>query len=236
MPELRPSVLLRRSDRALKAGSLVVAQALFLWMFLATDPLEQLARMGAFGASSDAHDRAFAFAAAWRHGMSGNSPLYMPGFFAVAAAVWIWSEAWHRRVVRSYAISLAVAFAAACVAAPVGTAAALASFHTFSGFAPPPSVPFASRGAMFAAAYTLLTWTAFVAGSRAALLRRSWRPVAPVPPLTAGLVIVRPWTVDEFTTTWWTRCVDGDPTAIGSAVLIPLLATLLTGRLRRPRS
>lgn len=60
-------------------------------MFLAADSLEQLAASGAFGDAREAQ-AAFAFAASWRHGMAGNSPVYMPGFFAVAIAAWIWSE------------------------------------------------------------------------------------------------------------------------------------------------
>jgi hypothetical protein len=233
MPELRPSVLLRRADRGLIAGPLVAAQALFLWMFLAADPLEQLAWTGALGADADVRDRAFAFAAAWRHGMRQNSPLYMPGFFAVAAAAWIWSERVRRRAFCSYSVALAVAFAIACAAAPAGTEAVLTSFHAETGIMPPRSVPSASLRAMLAAAYTLVTWTAFVVGCRVAVQHRSWLPLAPVPLLTVGLIVLRPWTVDEFTTTWWARSSEGNPTAILSAALIPVLAAYLVWRLRR---
>jgi hypothetical protein len=233
MPELRPSVLLRSAQGALNAAALAAAQALFLWMFLAADPLEQLATAGAFGADPGMRDRAFSFAADWRHGMSQNSPLYMPGFFGVAAAVWIWSETVGARLWRSFAAALAAAFAIAWAAAPAGTAAVLSSFHVVSGIETSRSVPSASPGAMFAATYTLLTWTVFVLGCRAAVARRSLRPLAPAPFLTAGLIALRPWTVGEFTNTWWTRSLQGDPTAIMSAVLIPLLAAFLVGRTRR---
>jgi hypothetical protein len=233
MPKLRPSVLLRPAQGALKAAALAAAQALFLWMFLAADPLEQLATTGAFGGDPGVRDRAFVFAADWRHGMSQNSPLYMPGFFAVAAAVWIWSETVGARLWRSFAAALAAAFAIACAAAPAGTAAVLASFHVVSGIETSRSVPSASLGAMFAATYTLLNWTVFVLGCRAAVVRRSLLPLAPAPFLTAGLIALRPWTVGDFTKTWWTRSLEGDPTAIMSAVLIPLLAAFLVGRTRR---
>jgi hypothetical protein len=233
MPKLRPSVLLRPAHGALKAAALAAAQALFLWMFLAANPLEQLATAGAFGADPGVRDRAFVFAADWRHGMSQNSPLYMPGFFAVAVAVWIWSETVGARLWRSVAAALAAAFAIACAAAPAGTAAVLASFHAVSGIETSRSVPSASAGAMFAATYTLVTWTVFVLGCRVAVARLSLLPLAPAPFLTAGLIALRPWTVGDFTNTWWTRSLEGDPTAIMSAVLIPLLATFLVGRTRR---
>ena len=233
MPELRPSVLLRPAKGALKAAALTAAQALFLWMFLAADPLEQLATAGAFGADPGVCERAFVFAADWRHGMSQNSPLYMPGFFAVAAAVWIWSETVGAQRWSSFVVALAVAFAIACAAAPAGTAAVLASFHVVSGIETSRSVPSASPSAMFAATYTLLTWAVFVLGCRAAVARRSLLPLAPAPFLTAGLIALRPWTVGDFTNTWWTRSLGGDPTAIMSAVLIPLLAVFLVGRTRQ---
>ena len=64
---------------------LIAADGVFLWMFLSTDPLEQLAV--AVRPTADAsRQRALAFAAAWRHGMAGNSWIYMPGFFVTAAA------------------------------------------------------------------------------------------------------------------------------------------------------
>ena len=82
MHRLRPSVLLRGSDRVLTSGLVVAAQALFLWMFLSADPLEQVAPSAA----------AWRFASDWRHGMAGNSWLYMPGFFATAAALWLYAR------------------------------------------------------------------------------------------------------------------------------------------------
>ena len=70
----------------------LVACTFFLWMFFAAATLERTADVGGISPSSgrDAHAVAYEFAARWRHGMSGNSPLYMPGFFAVAIAAWFW--------------------------------------------------------------------------------------------------------------------------------------------------
>ena len=58
-------------------------------MFFAAATLEQTAELGWISAppGRDARAVAYEFAARWRHGMAGNSPLYMPGFFAVAIAM-----------------------------------------------------------------------------------------------------------------------------------------------------
>ena len=78
--------------------------------------------------------------------------------------------------------------------------------------------------------YTLLTWTAFVVGCWFARHRRTFVPLIVVVPLTAGLVALRPWTVDDFTTEWWRRLADGDMVAIASAVMVPTLAAYLYRR------
>jgi hypothetical protein len=204
-------------------------------MFLAADPLEQLAAAGAFGSDARTEDAAFAMAAAWRHGMAGNSPLYLPGFFGVALAAWVFSEGSEKHTVRTFAFALLGAFVTACAAAPVGTWHVISVFHTATGAAATAPIPFASPRAMLAGVYTLLTWTTFVVGSRVGLEQWSLRPLLPVPVLTAGLVALRPWTVDEFTTTWWQRAGQGDLVALGSAALIPLLAAFLVIRARRRR-
>src|SRR5687768_10596337 len=70
----------------------LAACTFFLWMFSAAATLEHTAELGGISASTgrDAHAIAYEFAARWRHGMAGNSPLYMPGFFVVAIATWFW--------------------------------------------------------------------------------------------------------------------------------------------------
>lgn len=79
----------------------LLAQTLFLWMFFSAARIEQTVRLGscshARGVRDDADRRARLefladrFAAQWRHGMAGNSPLYMPGFFALGVTTWLWS-------------------------------------------------------------------------------------------------------------------------------------------------
>jgi hypothetical protein len=204
--------------------SLVAAEALFLWMFLAADSLEQLGELTAFGVATDG---AVAFAASWRHGMAGNSPLYMPGFFAVAAAAWIWWDETRRSAARVYLATLAAAGSIAWLAAPLGGEHVVSAFVALVGAMPSLPVPCANPRAMVFGVYTLLTWSAFALGCRVALQRKALIPLVPVIPLTAGLVAVRPWTVDEFTTTWWNRLSDGDASAVFSLVMIPAVAALL---------
>jgi hypothetical protein len=214
----------------LRGAVLLVSQAVFLWMFLAADPLERLAAAGAFGSEPHVVDAAFAFAAAWRHGMAGNSPLYMPGFFLTAVASWIWSETSGPRAAFAFAASLASALALAWIAAVPATPAVVAAFERAGGVTSVAPVDLPRWGAAAAGLYTLLTWTAFVVGARLACATRRLTPLAPVPILTIGLVLVRPWTVGDFTGTWADRAIQGDPMALLSLALIPALATFLVRR------
>ena len=68
---------------------MLVACILFLWMFFAAATLERTADLGGISAPPGREVRllAYEYAARWRHGMAGNSPLYMPGFFAVGTVV-----------------------------------------------------------------------------------------------------------------------------------------------------
>ena len=194
-------------------------------MFLAADSLEQLGAAEAFGGGTT--DRALAFAASWRHGMAGNSPLYMPGFFAVAAAAWIWWDKARGAAAGLYLAALVAACGIAWLAAPVGGEQVVSAFAASVGVTPSFPVPGANPRAMFFGVYTLLTWSAFALGCRVALQRKTWIPLLPLIPLTAGLVALRPWTVDEFTTTWWNRLSDGNAAATFSFAMIPAVGALL---------
>jgi hypothetical protein len=68
--------------------ALLGGTAFFLWMFLAVAPLESLGDSGGFSGTdlSRVAATSYRFAADWRHGMAGNSPLYMPGFFGSVTA------------------------------------------------------------------------------------------------------------------------------------------------------
>ena len=216
----------------MKIVLLVLSEALFLWMFFAADSLEQLAAAGAFGDSPATREAAFAFAASWRHGMSGHSPLYMPGFFAVAIAAWMWLESATDGVAIRYAAALCAAAIIAAVAAPAGGSVVLTGFENASGLSAAGPVPGAGPAGMFRGLCTLVTWTIFVVGCQLALHWRTLMPLAPVVPLTAALVALRQSTVDEFTTVWWHRAAAGDLIAVTSLIMIPAIAGWLYSRMR----
>src|SRR5262245_47111812 len=84
---------MKRRFSFITASLALVACTLFLWMFFAASTLERTADLGGISGppGRDARAVAYEFAAKWRHGMAGNSPIYMPGFFAAAVALWFWS-------------------------------------------------------------------------------------------------------------------------------------------------
>src|SRR5262245_8022102 len=100
-------------------------------MFLATEPLELLVDRGLLSGPQnlDLGAAAYQFAARWRHGMAGHSPIYVPGFFAVALTTWPWAL---RRSVaqmaKESATLLPAALLAALIAQPYGAAVVVGRF------------------------------------------------------------------------------------------------------------
>ena len=97
--------MIRRARMRLSSSATLVAlffsQTLFLWMFYAAEGLEQMAKAGSVVASPpvNAVEVTYRYAADWRHGMAGGSPLYMPGFFAAAITTWLLAcnQNWFKR-------------------------------------------------------------------------------------------------------------------------------------------
>lgn len=203
---------------------LVVSQTLFLWMFLSADPLEQLA--SGYGSRADA---AMEFAALWRHGMAGNSPLYLPGFFTTAAALWMYARGQPRAIAHAVGVTVAavIAFGAAAALSPWGAEAVVRAFHSKISSPAPSLIPRASLHAAMIGGYTLLTWTTFVTCARTSLVRRRLSPLLLPATFTVGLILVRPFTADDFTTHWAVRAVEGDSVAWVSLLSLIGLATAL---------
>ena len=211
---------------------LAVSQSLFLWMFLSADPLEQLAN--GYGSRAEA---VMEFAAQWRHGMAGNSPLYLPGFFMTAAAVWMYARGQPRAIAHAAGVAVAavVAFGAATALAPWGAEAVVRAFHSKIGAPAPSSIPHASLQAASIGGYTLLSWSTFVTCARTSLVRRSFAPLLLPAALTVGLVLVRPFTAGDFTRYWAVQVVEGDSVAWVSLLSVIGLVTALV-RLERPHN
>lgn len=215
----------------------LVACTFFLWMFFAAATLEHTADMGGISASAarDAHAVAYEFAARWRHGMAGNSPLYMPGFFAVAIAAWFWcaGKSLTRLLAEGVAL-LAGAAVFAALLAPYAAPRILSDFVAQEGFSVTNAASSGTWIAWAQGVYSLLTWSTVIIASRWAIKLRSLKPLLIPLGLNVVLALVRPWTVADFTSQWVRQALDGEPIAVISFLLVPLLAIFLAWVALRP--
>jgi hypothetical protein len=205
----------------------------FLWMFLATESLEQMADAYRISGPQGADVRAIAyqFAAQWRHGMTGEWPLYMPGFFATAVATWFWINGRTLRRLISEAIGvLLLASLTAKVLAPAGALYVVDIFERQTGLKCEGAALESSISGASAGIYTLVTWVTFVMTSQRALAGRTYKPLWLPAMLCIGLAIFRPMTVDDFTAYWARQVIQGDGVAIFSLLLVPGVASVLTWR------
>jgi hypothetical protein len=216
--------------KAFTAVGAMAACTFFLWMFLATTPLERMADVGLItsNAGQDPRHTAYAFAAQWRHGMAGNSPLYMPGFFITAAAVWFWSvgKTLRRMLVEATAM-LGIAFVVANALVPFGIPMVLGRFRLQTGCAVSGAPLGGSAIAAAQAVYTLLTWNTFLIASRFALKLHSFKPLLVPSVLAVVLAFARPWTVGDLASLWIRRSCNAEPAATLSLAIVPILATFL---------
>ena len=214
-----------------------VACSFFLWMFFAAATLEQTADVGGISGSPgrDAHAVAYEFAAKWRHGMAGNSPLYMPGFFAVAIATWFWCAG--KSLPRMLAEGLPLlGLTAVCAGllAPYAAPWILSDFVAQESF----NVSHASSSGTWIASaqgvYSLLTWSTVIIASRWSIRLRSLKPLLIPLGLNFVLAFVRPWTVADFTSGWLRQALDSEPAAVISFLLVPMISGFLAWVELRP--
>jgi hypothetical protein len=222
--------------------ALVLADALFLWMFLSVADIDVTGtNLLAMGHPALGH-AIQVFAADWRHGLNGHSPLFMPGFFVLTPAAWYWSRGQSiAKLIRGGALALFAGLFLALFAAPLGRAAAARAFFDEFHF----TVQSDWRSIWQAApicAFTAICWTVLVVAIRRAITTGSSRPLALVVGLYALLGFARQWwSVDHFrngddVARWETRAAQGDAVAIGSLVAVPLLGLLLAKTsVRQPR-
>lgn len=184
---------------------LLAAHTLFLWMFFAAESVEEMAAHGQVSGYGgvDLYLVAGRFAARWRHGMAGNSPLYMPRFFAVGALTWIWSlgRPMRRLVPEGLAVMSIATVIAACLA-PLGAVHAVRSFEQSTGFSCAGVAPGFTFVSAVASIYTLLTWSAGIICSQLSIARRSVKPMGVPIVLNVILLRLRPWAVNDYTTQW----------------------------------
>jgi hypothetical protein len=218
------------AERRLGLAALFCSQAFFLWMFFAAEGLEQMAKAGriAGSPSADVLLTAYKYAAEWRHGMAGEWPLYMPGFFIAAIAIWrrACQRPWRQLSLEWCALlPLAVVFAMSL--SPAGLRILMAGFTEQTGLVIVGEPLFFSSIGVLLGVYTLGVWSTFVVCSHRALVRRTIKPL--LLPLILGMILgfVRPVTVGDFTALWLSRVMAGDFVAILSLLLIPGVAVSL---------
>jgi hypothetical protein len=215
----------------------LVACTFFLWMFFAAATLEQTAELGWISAppGQDARAVAYEFAAKWRHGMARNSPLYMPGFFAVAIANWFWCAGKSlSRILAEGLLLLAAATVCAALLAPYAAPQLLASFVAQEKFSVSHASPSGTWITSAQGVYSVLTWSTVVIASRWSIRLRSLKPLLIPLGLNLVLAFVRPWTVADFTTRWLSQAVDGEPAALFSFLLVPMVSGFLAWVELRP--
>ena len=168
--------------------------------------------------------------------MSGNSPLYMPGFFAVAIASWFWcNKKSLLRILSEGFTILAVATVCAAVLAPYAAALIVSDFSEQAGVN---ISRFSTAGTWTAWAqgiYSLLSWTTVIIASRWSIKLRSAKPLLLPLVLYFILAFVRPWTVTDFTSQWLKESLNGEPVAVISFLLVPILSAFLAWVELRPQ-
>jgi hypothetical protein len=222
-----------RYQVAVRWLALAFADALFLWMIVSVSGVDLLADAAVANGDTGAAESMRRFAADWRHGMNGHSPIFMPGFFALTIAVWYW----HRKqsilcLVADGLPAMCVGCALAWIGEPVGSAIAGSAFARQFDIILPPGPTWS---AVVVGACTAICWTVLVIAVRNALIARSWRLFALVPVLYGLLGVARDWwSIDHFgrgndLERMFTRVAAGDAVAIRSLWAIPLLMFVLAG-------
>jgi hypothetical protein len=229
MKRLRAALQLSYSHRTAKRLGLCLTQTFFLWMFFAAGGLERLAEQGLISGppGTDVKRIAFDFAARWRHGMTDGWPLYMPGFFVTAIAIWFWvyGLTW-RRIVTEYAAITAAAICAALLLSLYSTGFVVDAFQSQTKLRCEGQTQSITGRVIVQGLFTLMNWSSFVGASQLCLMQKSFRPFLLPAGLSLVLIVIRPFTADEFTAFWVRQALQGEIVAIFSALLIPALSVL----------
>lgn len=207
-----------------------VALSFFLWMFLASEGLEQTATAGRFGGANVSNLAAVAerYSYEWRHGMVGDWPLYVPGFFAVTIAVVLWSRGRAiRHLVAWGALALALALLSAKLLAPLGTWWLILSFERDADLV----LQGSARGATWTTALpgmlTVVSWATLIVAVQVSAARRSIWPLLLPLGCYGALAMLRPGALGDLVRPWAQALWRGNGVAIVSTVMIPLVVVAL---------
>jgi hypothetical protein len=210
--------------------ALFAAQTFFLWMFFVAGGLERLAELGQVVGPQGVNVRStvFDFAARWRHGMTADWPLYMPGFFVTAIVLWRRAIGLSLRpIVVECAVTGMLAIVIAWLLSIASARLILDAFHAQTDLRVVGIWPVITIRVIGQGLFTLISWNSFVLASQFAIIHKSFKPLLIPAALSIVLVLIRPFTVGDFTSLWVQRSFEGDGVAIFSALLIPFLSVLL---------
>ena len=214
---------MRRGWLLLALGAVYV---FYVWMFVASEGVVLLAKQGAC-TGGDIVVTAKHFASDWRHGMTGDSPLYLPGFFLLSATTWLWAnDRPVRRLLREGLPVLAIATVIGIVLAPIGTQHLVGEFQAREAVAcTRVTTTDLSLWRLFLGLFTLASWSVVIAGINHAVGKRGWRILRVPAAFAATAIALRPPT--RWPVIWVQHIAAGNGIAIASVVLIPCVAFVL---------
>jgi len=202
----------------------------FLWMFLVAESLERTAAAGRFLSAdgTDAAALAERYSYEWRHGMVGDWPLFVPGFFAVAVAAVLWSSGRPTRgLLVEGSLALLLALLAARLLTPLGTRWLVPTFERDTGLSLAGSPMGATWTGALPGVLTVMSWTALIVAIQ------RWVTGATIWPLLiplgcyALLAALRPGDFGDLVRPWAQALWRFEGVAIVSTALIPLITAIL---------
>ena len=200
------------------------AYLLFMWMFFATEAFKaDLWNAYESGVLTvDQLEHGLRLGSAWRHGMVGDWPVFMPGFFVLSFALVWWSA--QRSVRRGWPEVLGLLLTASICGAALthyGQALLSALLERDIGIALNGAAPGWDRLGVATGLLTACAWTLCVLlGLSAIELKQPQIMLLALIPY-AVLYVARPGAADELNDEWARRIVLGEPAALLTLALIP---------------
>jgi hypothetical protein len=221
----------------LRLLAVFTAYLVFMWTFFTTEAfvhaVEALVDTRAITAARGDGARYYGYA--WRHGMEGRWPVFMPGFFLLSLAL-VWWCRWQRPLRLAGEAGMLLGAASVCAAIGMYPGATLLA----DGFARNTGVELGALavyrpwGRMATGMMTAGAWTLFIVLLVRGIERRELRLV-----LLAALPYVALYSrwqdAEVLVNEWSTRLIDGDMLAIVSSLLIPIVTAIVVWRVRRRR-
>ncbi len=211
---------------------------LFLWTFFATEGFKYSIKVAESQGilTAELKEVALRFGTAWRHGMEGQWPIYMPGFFVLSVALVSWCRGRSLQLIFwETAFLLPLAAMVAIALGPLGSRILMDTFQHEFGLGTLPLMFKVSWSRIGTALLTIGCWILFVVTLvRASELRKPRLMLLPVMAF-AGLHLVRFGEAGALTRTWAERVLLGDRIAILSLLMIPLVASALVWLIRCPK-